>query len=185
MPVPRRGPWRCLLAGWEDVAGHAAVSGRGARFSLFSSVLFRPSPAWSVSSSRACMQSVSARPPPPGRPGQQPREPCGASWCGLSPPHLLACINSPSWPAGSCRAPCPLSGAAGAWWVGVGGGQGWRHRDHSGSQVKLLGVNPLSVGLPGPALLGRGAWPLSTQTLRAPAFTLLTSWPERSEVAAQ
>lgn len=85
-PFPGAGPGHACWPGRRTWLATRLRGDRGARFSLFSSVLFCPSPARSLSSSRACMQSVSARPPPPGWPGRQPREPCGASWCGLSPP---------------------------------------------------------------------------------------------------
>lgn len=64
--VPRPAPGR---------AGETAALGL-----TVSSVLFcpPPRPAWCLSSSRACMQSVSVR-SPPGWPGHL-REPCGASW---------------------------------------------------------------------------------------------------------
>lgn len=163
-PLPSVVPGRASWLGWRT--GLAAVPHRSPLF------CFAPPPHGLLSSSWACMQSVSERAALLVRPER------------ALPPLPPACINSLSWPGRVL--PKPLSTVGGSWHTGgwgAGGAEGpwWLPGQASGGG----GVH-LSVGSPGPALQGWG-W-VTWMLLRppwAPAFSLLTNWPERSEVTAQ
>lgn len=132
-PAPLCGPWPCLLAGLEDRA--AAVPHCSPLF------CFAPPPHGLLSSSRACMQSVSERAALLVRPER------------ALPP---ACINSLSWPGRVLANPLPPVG--GSWHTGGGGPGGTEgDLDPGGSRSSFWGWGcPSLCGVAWPCLAGLG-----------------------------